>query len=207
MSFLCTPNLSLHSHPQFLYPNPNPKSPKFLLQFPAKPPILRFSSHRTISFRSPARPTTSRQHPFTWLQIAATSAVLFFGLNVQGCLAASSPSLPANTVVAAQEESTVEQGGGFLVFTVTKFSGLVFVSFLNKSIAAPFDDDDDDEYTDDDGGAERNVDDVQMNEDNGLNAAEFENWKLKTFALSVPLRIVALRGSVPPSWIKVPKFI
>ncbi|EEF42498.1 transporter, putative [Ricinus communis] len=30
----------------------------------------------------------------------------------------------------------------------------------------------------------------------------FENWKSKTFALSVPLRIVALRGSIPPSWIK-----
>ncbi|XP_011028002.1 PREDICTED: uncharacterized protein LOC105128158 isoform X2 [Populus euphratica] len=164
MSFLCTTNLSPHPHPQFLYPNPNPKSPKFLLQFPAKPPILRFSGNRTISFSSPARPTTSRQHPFTWLQIAATSAVLFFGLNVQGCLAASSPSLPAKTVVAAQEESTVDQ--------------------------------------DDGGGAERNVDNVQMNEDKELNAAEFENWKLKTFALSVPLRIVALRGSVPPSWIK-----
>lgn len=41
-----------------------------------------------------------------------------------------------------------------------------------------------------------------MNEDKELIAAEFENWKLKTFALSVPLRIVALRGSVPPSWIK-----
>ncbi|XP_061980094.1 uncharacterized protein LOC133700547 isoform X1 [Populus nigra] len=164
MSFLCTTNLSLHPHPQFLYPNLNPKSPKFLLQFPAKPPILRFSGHRTISFRSPARPTTSSQHPFTWLQIAATSAVLFFGLNVQACLAASSPSLPANTIVAAQEESTIDQ--------------------------------------DDDGGVERNVDNVQMNEDKELNAAEFENWKLKTFALSVPLRIVALRGSVPPSWIK-----
>lgn len=48
---------------------------------------------------------------------------------------------------------------------------------------------------------------MQVNEDKELNAAEFENWKLKTFALSVPLRIVALRGSVPPSWIKVPKFI
>lgn len=30
----------------------------------------------------------------------------------------------------------------------------------------------------------------------------FENFKAKTFALTVPLRIVALRGSIPPSWIK-----
>ncbi|XP_020573927.1 uncharacterized protein LOC110035242 [Phalaenopsis equestris] len=32
--------------------------------------------------------------------------------------------------------------------------------------------------------------------------AAFEQWKSKTFALTVPLRIVALRGSVPPSWLK-----
>ena len=31
----------------------------------------------------------------------------------------------------------------------------------------------------------------------------FENWKSKTFFLTVPLRIVSLRGFVPPSWIKV----
>lgn len=31
--------------------------------------------------------------------------------------------------------------------------------------------------------------------------AEFEKWKSKTYALTVPLRIVALHGSVPPSWI------
>ncbi|KAH7687149.1 Bacterial periplasmic spermidine/putrescine-binding protein [Dioscorea alata] len=30
----------------------------------------------------------------------------------------------------------------------------------------------------------------------------FENFKAKTYALTVPLRIVALRGSIPPSWIK-----
>ncbi|KAB5564325.1 hypothetical protein DKX38_004379 [Salix brachista] len=164
MSFLCPTNLSLHPHPQFLYRSPNTIFPDFLLQFPTKPSILKFSGHRTISLHSPARPTKSSQHPFTWLKIAATSAVLFFGLNIQVCLAASSPSLPANTIVAAQEESTETQ--------------------------------------DDDRGVERNADNVQMNEDKELKGAEFENWKLKTFALSVPLRIVALRGSVPPSWIK-----
>lgn len=31
--------------------------------------------------------------------------------------------------------------------------------------------------------------------------AEFEKWKSTTYALTVPLRIAALRGSVPPSWI------
>uniref|UniRef100_A0A2P2JCA5 Uncharacterized protein n=1 Tax=Rhizophora mucronata TaxID=61149 RepID=A0A2P2JCA5_RHIMU len=34
-----------------------------------------------------------------------------------------------------------------------------------------------------------------------LNAA-FETWKSKTYALSVPLNVVALRGSLPPSWVK-----
>lgn len=32
---------------------------------------------------------------------------------------------------------------------------------------------------------------------------DFEVWKTKKFALTVPLRVVALRGSFPPSWIKV----
>lgn len=32
--------------------------------------------------------------------------------------------------------------------------------------------------------------------------AAFNTWKSKTYALTVPLKIVALRGSIPPSWIK-----
>ncbi|GMH09140.1 hypothetical protein Nepgr_010980 [Nepenthes gracilis] len=40
-----------------------------------------------------------------------------------------------------------------------------------------------------------NVEDKELNE-------AFESWKSKTFALTVPLRIVALLGSVPSSWIK-----
>ncbi|KAL1569270.1 putrescine-binding periplasmic protein PotF [Salvia divinorum] len=38
-------------------------------------------------------------------------------------------------------------------------------------------------------------------EDTGMNAA-FERWKSKSYALSVPLRIVALEGSIPPVWIR-----
>ncbi|XP_052209929.1 uncharacterized protein LOC127813161 [Diospyros lotus] len=38
-------------------------------------------------------------------------------------------------------------------------------------------------------------------EDKELNAA-FEKWKSRTYALTVPLRIIALRGSLPPSWVK-----
>ncbi|CAN6269162.1 unnamed protein product [Urochloa humidicola] len=32
--------------------------------------------------------------------------------------------------------------------------------------------------------------------------AALQKWKTKTYSLSVPLRVVALRGSFPPSWIK-----
>ncbi|KAG0474977.1 hypothetical protein HPP92_014663 [Vanilla planifolia] len=38
-------------------------------------------------------------------------------------------------------------------------------------------------------------------EDEELRAA-FEQWKSKIFALTVPLRIIALQGSMPPFWIK-----
>ncbi|KAJ8642957.1 hypothetical protein MRB53_004705 [Persea americana] len=47
----------------------------------------------------------------------------------------------------------------------------------------------------------KNLDDVESAEDKELQAA-FEKWKSKTYALTVPLRIVALRGSIPPSWTK-----
>lgn len=40
-------------------------------------------------------------------------------------------------------------------------------------------------------------------EDDEVMKASFEKWKSKSFALTVPLRIVSLRGSIPPSWIKV----
>lgn len=40
-------------------------------------------------------------------------------------------------------------------------------------------------------------------EDDEEMKAAFEKWKSKSFALTVPLRIVSLRGSIPPSWIKV----
>jgi hypothetical protein len=37
--------------------------------------------------------------------------------------------------------------------------------------------------------------------------AALRQWKSKTYALSVPLRVVALRGSFPPTWIKVWPFL
>lgn len=44
-----------------------------------------------------------------------------------------------------------------------------------------------------------NLEDI---EDKDMKEA-FERWKSKSYALTVPLRIVALEGSVPPVWIKV----
>lgn len=41
----------------------------------------------------------------------------------------------------------------------------------------------------------------EEDDDEELKAA-FQAWKSKTYALTVPLTIVALRGSLPPSWIK-----
>lgn len=45
-----------------------------------------------------------------------------------------------------------------------------------------------------------------VGEDDEEMKAAFEKWKSKSFALTVPLRIVSLRGSIPPSWIKVLSF-
>ena len=44
-------------------------------------------------------------------------------------------------------------------------------------------------------------------EDDGEWEAALQQWKSKTYALSVPLRVVALRGSFPPTWIKVCPFL
>lgn len=43
-------------------------------------------------------------------------------------------------------------------------------------------------------------------EDEDLKKA-FEEWKSKPYALTVPLRLVGLRGSVPPAWLKVGRHI
>lgn len=45
------------------------------------------------------------------------------------------------------------------------------------------------------GKTETNLDDEQLSE-------AFEKWKSKTYPLTVPLRVVALKDSIPPAWIK-----
>lgn len=46
------------------------------------------------------------------------------------------------------------------------------------------------------------LEDLENIEDKDMKAA-FERWKSKSYALTVPLRIVALEGSLPPTWIRV----
>ncbi|CAB4299057.1 unnamed protein product [Prunus armeniaca] len=52
-----------------------------------------------------------------------------------------------------------------------------------------------------DDGDEGKSGNLEKSEYSKLEAA-FGAWKSKTYALTVPLRIAALRGSVPPSWVK-----
>lgn len=46
------------------------------------------------------------------------------------------------------------------------------------------------------------VENLENIEDEDMKAA-FELWKSKSYALTVPMRIVALEGSLPPIWIRV----
>ncbi|KAK4261559.1 hypothetical protein QN277_004539 [Acacia crassicarpa] len=59
----------------------------------------------------------------------------------------------------------------------------------------------DKQTTEDEHEGRKQDDDTENVLDGDLEAA-FNAWKSKTYALTVPLKIVALRGSVPPSWIK-----
>ena len=57
---------------------------------------------------------------------------------------------------------------------------------------------------DDHGGDSAKPENVENLEDDDKELrAKFQAWKSKTYALTVPLTVVALRGSLPPSWIKV----
>ncbi|XP_028793652.1 uncharacterized protein LOC114749324 [Neltuma alba] len=59
----------------------------------------------------------------------------------------------------------------------------------------------DKQTTEDENEGRKHDNDTENVLDKDLEAA-FNAWKSKTYALTVPLKIVALRGSVPPSWIK-----
>ncbi|KAI9083837.1 hypothetical protein K1719_034095 [Acacia pycnantha] len=59
----------------------------------------------------------------------------------------------------------------------------------------------DKQTTEDEHEGRKQDDDTENVLDGDLEAA-FNAWKSKTYALTVPLKIVAVRGSVPPSWIK-----
>ncbi|XP_050272754.1 uncharacterized protein LOC126715938 [Quercus robur] len=60
-----------------------------------------------------------------------------------------------------------------------------------------------DQIQDDHGGDSAKPENVENLEDDDKELrAKFQAWKSKTYALTVPLTVVALRGSLPPSWIK-----
>lgn len=50
---------------------------------------------------------------------------------------------------------------------------------------------------------ETDSDTVVVEEEERRLEAEFEAYKAKVYSLTLPLKLIALRGSVPPSWIKV----
>lgn len=50
---------------------------------------------------------------------------------------------------------------------------------------------------------ENGMKDVAKEEEDKELEEAFEKWKSKSYSLTVPLRVVALRGSVPPPWVKV----
>lgn len=52
------------------------------------------------------------------------------------------------------------------------------------------------------GSAAEDTDNISPEEQEELRKA-FEEWKAKPYSLTVPLKIVGLRSSVPPAWLKV----
>ncbi|XP_042505943.1 spermidine-binding periplasmic protein SpuE isoform X2 [Macadamia integrifolia] len=132
-----------------------------------------FSQPKTFSKVPPSRSETLKVHP-ALLQFAA-SAIIFVGFAARACAGnpGQIPTVTATVSTAVQEEKIGEKA-----------------HVGNDSV----------ESNSDNHGVGKS--DVLGNiQDEKLKAA-LESWKSKTYALTVPLRVVALRGSVPPSWLK-----
>ncbi|KAF8412594.1 hypothetical protein HHK36_000563 [Tetracentron sinense] len=121
----------------------------------------------------PARTETLKLNP-ALLQFAASS-ILFFSFSAQACMAASGqiPAVPSGTTQTVQEERIGGSVNGEECSMELK---------SENHVTGKFD-------------IEENMEDKELK-------AALERWKSKTYALTVPLKIVALRGSVPPSWVK-----
>ncbi|XP_042505944.1 uncharacterized protein LOC122082445 isoform X3 [Macadamia integrifolia] len=138
-----------------------------------------FSQPKTFSKVPPSRSETLKVHP-ALLQFAA-SAIIFVGFAARACAGnpGQIPTVTATVSTAVQEEKIGEKA-----------------HVGNDSVES-----NSDSFTTDNHGVGKS--DVLGNiQDEKLKAA-LESWKSKTYALTVPLRVVALRGSVPPSWLKV----
>ncbi|XP_043695507.1 uncharacterized protein LOC122646094 isoform X2 [Telopea speciosissima] len=135
-----------------------------------------FSHPKPFSKVPPSRSETLKLHP-ALLQLAA-SAIIFVSFAARACT--SNPGqIP--TVIAPVSKAVQEERIGGKVHdgddSVEPNSVITDNHDVGKS-------------------------DVLGNiQDKELKVA-LESWKSKTYALTVPLRVVALRGSVPPSWLK-----
>ncbi|XP_058085827.1 uncharacterized protein LOC131233206 isoform X2 [Magnolia sinica] len=170
--------------PHFRNPNPNPSSSFILSRKSLSPKILYRNDRRNFrvyaiasrisnpSGASPTRTETLRPYP-ALLQLAA-SAIFFVSLGARACTSGPAP-IPSVQVATCQlVQESVRESADCGVRSTEPESGNQVVE---------------------------NSDVAETVEDKELKAA-FERWKSKTYALTVPLRIVALRGSIPPSWIK-----
>ncbi|KAJ4953337.1 hypothetical protein NE237_030169 [Protea cynaroides] len=184
--------LPIHTDPFFRYQNANLPTSDVL--YGLKPLFLRHKNLRfsqnfftisasqnlsTFSLPKPfskvllSRSETLKLHPVL-LQLAA-SVIIFVGFSARACTGKPGqiPNVTAPVSKAVQEE---------------RIGGRAHDE--NNSV----------ELNSDDHGMGK-VDVLGNIQDKELKAA-LEIWKTKTYALTVPLRVVALRGSVPPSWLK-----
>ncbi|KAF3449248.1 hypothetical protein FNV43_RR09976 [Rhamnella rubrinervis] len=157
------------------------QSPSPLRRFSSKPiPVLRystlsFSCYRILTLHSPAASKLGQSEG----------------------LAQEPPQTPSQTFLRLVVSSAVFIGVGILfgarACSAASFQFPPFVADDSSTMQ--------EELTGQGNQDEEKCDSGEKLEDKKLEAA-FKIWKSKTYALTVPLKVIALRGSVPPAWIK-----
>ncbi|XP_010276929.1 PREDICTED: uncharacterized protein LOC104611539 isoform X2 [Nelumbo nucifera] len=169
--------------------NPNPQSPflhnsttlsLYRRKLRIYPLVFAFSGGRNLT-------PPSSQGPFSGVSLSskettklypglfhlAASAILFIGFAARACTAVAAPVPVVPTPISQKIlEQRIEERDGGGYPSVDPNAVNTGKSDILETV-----------------------------EDEELKAA-LESWKSKTYALTVPLRIVSLRGSLPPSWIK-----
>ncbi|KAJ1412451.1 hypothetical protein SESBI_20412 [Sesbania bispinosa] len=165
-------------------------------------------THCPLSLHSPRYPyhlrNSNPNHSFLVIPGATTKAPARF--SVDWSLTHRSPALPTTSISAARREPSETTPFKLpLVFVRLAVSAALFLCFGIRARSAsslpltPAVQQEEQTIQDDhDGSKHENEENVV---DKELEAA-FNTWKSKTYALTVPLKVVALRSSVPPSWIK-----